>query len=159
MAQHFLGTPIAREKESSMAQKSPTIGDIMTSQPTTLPASASVLEAARAMRDSNIGDVIVADNGQICGIITDRDVVVRVTAEGREPARTKLAEICSQDLTTVSPTDSIDHAVQLMRQRAIRRLPVVENGRAVGIVSIGDLAQERDPTSALSDISAAPSNR
>jgi CBS domain-containing protein len=150
---------LAREKEFSMAQKSPTIGDIMTSQPITLPASASVLEAACAMRDSNIGDVIVADNEQICGIITDRDVVVRVTAEGREPARTQLAEICSQDLTTVSPTDSIDHAVQLMRQRAIRRLPVVENGRAVGIVSIGDLALERDPTSALSDISAAPSNR
>jgi CBS domain-containing protein len=142
-----------------MAQKSPTIRDIMTSHLATLPTSASVLEAARAMRDSDIGDVIVADDGQICGIITDRDVVVRVTAEGRDPAKTKLAEICSQDLTTVSPTDSIDHAVQLMRRKAIRRLPVVENGRAVGILSIGDLAQERDPTSALSDISAAPSNR
>ena len=142
-----------------MAQKSPTIRDIMTSHLATLPASASVLEAVRAMRDSDIGDVIVADDGQICGIITDRDVVVRVTAEGRDPAKTKLAEICSQDLTTVSPTDSIDHAVQLMRRKAIRRLPVVENSRAVGILSIGDLAQERDPTSALSDISAAPSNR
>ena len=111
------------------------------------------------MRDSNIGDVIVADNGQICGIVTDRDVVVRATAEGRDPAKTKLADICSQELTTASPSDSVDQAVQLMRRKAIRRLPVVENGRAVGIVSIGDLAQERDPTSALSDISAAPSNR
>jgi CBS domain-containing protein len=148
-----------QEKEYPMAQKSSTIREVMTSHPTILPASASVLEAARAMRDSDIGDVIVAENGRICGIITDRDVVVRVTAEGREPARTTLAEICSQDLTTVSPTDSIDRAVQLMRQKAVRRLPVVENGQAVGIVSIGDLAQERDPNSALSDISAAPSNR
>jgi CBS domain-containing protein len=150
---------IAREKESSMAQKPSTIRDIMTSDLTVLPASASVFEAASKMRDANIGDVVVADAGQICGIITDRDVVIRAVAEGRDPARTRLADICSQELTTVSPTDSLDHAVRLMRQKAIRRLPVVENGRAVGIVSIGDLAQERDPTSALSDISAAPSNR
>jgi CBS domain-containing protein len=111
------------------------------------------------MRDANIGDIVVADDGQICGILTDRDVVVRAIAERRDPARTKLADICSRNLTTVSPADSLDHAVQLMRQKAIRRLPVVENGRVVGIVSIGDLALERDPTSALSDISAAPSNR
>ena len=142
-----------------MAQPSSTIMDVMTPRPTTLPASASVLEAANAMRDANIGDIVVTDDGKICGIITDRDVVVRAIAERRDPAKTKLADICSQDLTTVSPTDSLDHAVQLMRQKAIRRLPVVENGRVVGIVSIGDLALERDPTSALSDISAAPSNR
>jgi CBS domain-containing protein len=111
------------------------------------------------MRKADIGDVIVMANGQICGIVTDRDIVVRAVAEGWDPATTELADICSQDLTTVSPSDSIDRAVQLMRQKAVRRLPVVENGRAVGIVSIGDLALERDPQSALSDISAAPPNR
>jgi CBS domain-containing protein len=147
------------EKEESMAQTAQTIRDVMTSSPTTLPKSASVLDAARTMRDSDIGDVIVMDNGQVCGIVTDRDVVIRTVAEGRNPSTTKLADICSQELTTVSPTDSVDQAVQLMRRKAVRRLPVVENGRAIGIVSLGDLAQERDPQSALGHISSAPPNR
>jgi CBS domain-containing protein len=140
-------------------QTTPTIRDVMTLKLTTLPMSASVLDAARAMRDANIGDVLVVDNGNLRGIVTDRDVVIRALAEGRESSSTTLAHICSQELSTVSPTDSVDHAVQLMRQKALRRLPVVENGRAVGMVSLGDLAQNRDPQSALGDISAAPPNR
>jgi CBS domain-containing protein len=111
------------------------------------------------MRDANIGDVIVLQDDQICGILTDRDIVVRAVAEGREPATTKVADICSQELTTVSPTDEVEEAVRLMREKAIRRLPVVEGGKPVGIVSIGDLAVERDPHSALGRISAAPPNR
>jgi CBS domain-containing protein len=137
----------------------PTIRDVMTLKLTTLPMSASVRDAARAMRDANIGDVLVVNNGNLCGMVTDRDVVVRGIAAGRDPSSTPVADICSQAITTVSPTDSIDHAVQLMRQKALRRLPVVENGRPVGIVSIGDLAQNRDPQSALGEISAAPPNR
>ena len=86
-------------------------------------------------------------------------MVIRAIAEGKEPFSTTLADICSQDLSTVSPTDSIDHAVQLMRQKALRRLPVVENGHPVGMVSLGDLAQNRDPQSALGEISAARPNR
>jgi CBS domain-containing protein len=136
-----------------------TIRDVMTPHPTTLSKTSSVLEAARAMRKADIGDVVVLDGGQICGILTDRDIVVRAIAEGHDPSSTRLADICSQDLTTVAPTDSIDRAVQLMSQKAIRRLPVVENGKPVGIVSIGDLARERDPQSALGDISTAPPNR
>jgi CBS domain-containing protein len=76
----------------------PTVRDVMTCQLTTLPTSASVLDAARAMRDANIGDVLVADNGTLRGIVTDRDVVIRALAEGREPSRTTLANICSQHL-------------------------------------------------------------
>lgn len=136
-----------------------TIHDVMTLKLTTLPMSASVLDAARAMRDANIGDVLVVNNGTLCGIVTDRDMVIRAIAEGREPASTPLANICSQEISTVSPTDSVDHAIQLMRQKALRRLPVVENGHAVGMVSLGDLAQNRDPRSALGEISAAPPNR
>lgn len=136
-----------------------TIRDVMTTRLTTLPKTSSVLEAARAMRQNDIGDVVVLDNGHIHGILTDRDIVIRAVAEGRDPSSTKLAEISSHDLTTVAPTDSIDTAVQLMRQKAIRRLPVVENGKPVGIVSIGDLARERDPQSALGDISSAAPNR
>ena len=136
-----------------------TIRDVMTPHPTTLSKTSSVLEAARAMRKADIGDVVVLDGAQICGILTDRDIVVRAIAEGHDPPSTRLADICSQDLTTVAPTDSVDRAVQLMSQKAIRRLPVVENGKPVGIVSIGDLARERDPQSALGDISTAPPNR
>ena len=142
-----------------MAPTAQTVHDVMTFNLTTLPMSASVLDAACAMHDANIGDVLVVDNGNLCGIVTDRDVVIRAIAEGREPASTTLADICSQKLSTVSPTDSVDHAVQLMRQKALRRLPVVENGHAVGIVSLGDLAQNRDPRSALGEISAARPNR
>jgi signal-transduction protein with cAMP-binding, CBS, and nucleotidyltransferase domain len=142
-----------------MAPTAQTVHDVMTLKLTTLPMSASVRDAARAMHDANIGDVLVIDNDTLRGIVTDRDLVIRVLAEGREPVTTTLADICSQDLSTVSPTDSVEHAIQLMRQKALRRLPVVENGRAVGIVSIGDLAQKRDPQTAMGDISAAPPNR
>ena len=132
--------------------------DVMTPNPVALPGSASVHEAARTMRDQDIGDVIVVENHQVCGIVTDRDIVVRTVAEARDPAATTLADICSHALTTVAPTDSVEQAVQLMREKAIRRLPVVEDGRPVGIVSLGDLAMERDPDSALGEISAAPPN-
>jgi CBS domain-containing protein len=135
------------------------IRDVMTPDPVTVRATSSLQDAAGAMRDANIGDVIVLQDDQICGILTDRDIVVRAVAEGREPATTKVADICSQELTTVSPTDEVEEAVRLMREKAIRRLPVVEGGKPVGIVSIGDLAVERDPHSALGRISAAPPNR
>ena len=135
------------------------IRDVMTANPISMPAAASVADAARAMRDAHIGDVIVLDDGRICGIATDRDIVVRAVAEGRDPFTTKVADICSQELTTLSPTDSVDDAVYLMREKAIRRLPVVEGGKPIGIVSIGDLAKSLDAHSALGYISAAPPNR
>jgi CBS domain-containing protein len=134
------------------------IQDVMTTNPVTLPGTASVHEAARAMRDHNIGDVIVIEHNEVCGIVTDRDIIVRTVAEARDPATTPLADLCSHALLTVAPTDSIEEAVRLMRTHAIRRLPVVEGGKAVGIVSLGDLAVERDPDSALGEISAAPPN-
>lgn len=135
------------------------IRDVMTPNPQTLPESAVVREAAETMRANDIGDVIVSDDdGRLTGILTDRDIVVRVVAEGRDPRATRIGDIASHELTAVSPDDPVDRAVELMRERAIRRLPVVEQGKPVGIVSIGDLAVERDPDSALADISAAPPN-
>jgi CBS domain-containing protein len=136
----------------------PTVRDVMTANPVTLPADAPVVEAAKKMREADIGDVILLDNDTICGVVTDRDIVVRVLAEDREPAGTKLGEICSRDLATVSPDDDLTHAGDLMRERTVRRVPVVEDGRPVGIVSMGDLAVERDPDSALGEISAASPN-
>lgn len=133
--------------------------DIMTQKPVTVEMNDSIVAAARSMRDGNIGDVVVLENGEVRGILTDRDIVVRALAEGRDPAPTSVADICSRVLTTLSPKDSIADAAAVMRAKAIRRLPIVESGKPVGIVSLGDLAVERDPESALGGISAAPPNR
>jgi CBS domain-containing protein len=138
-----------------MAQR---IRDVMTSSPTTLPEDASVADAARKMRDEDIGDVLIQREGELTAIVTDRDIAVRVVAEDRLPAETPLREIASQELITVSPDDPVSDAVRLMRARAIRRVAVVEGQRPVGIVSIGDLAMERDADSALADISEAKPN-
>lgn len=135
------------------------VREVMTQRPVTLQTSDTITAAARTMRDANIGDVVVVENGQVCGIVTDRDIVVRALAEGRDPARTSVGDICSRELTTLSPQSAIADAVAVMRDKAIRRLPVVEGGRPVGIVTLGDLAVERDPDSALGGISAAPPNR
>jgi CBS domain-containing protein len=135
------------------------IQDLMTPDLKALEASASVRAAAELMRESDIGDVVVLENNRLCGIVTDRDIVVRVLAEGNDPGMVTVGEICSRELTTVPPTASIDDAVRLIRQKAIRRLPVVEdNGEILGIISIGDIAVAKDRESALADVSAAPAN-
>lgn len=136
-----------------------TIRDVMMANPISLSATATVGEAAKAMRERDVGDVIVLDEGDsLCGIVTDRDIVVRAVADERAPSEVRLGDICSHEVTTVGPSASVKDAVRLMRERALRRLPVVEGGKPVGIVSIGDLAIERGPESALADISAAPPN-
>jgi CBS domain-containing protein len=131
-----------------------TVADVMTNEPVSCPSSASVQDVARLMRDRGIGDVLVTDGGKLKGIVTDRDIVVRCLAEGAVSGAT-VADACSKDLTVVEPGMRIADAAQLMAQLAVRRLPVVDNGRPVGIVSLGDLAVERDPESVLGQISAA----
>jgi CBS domain-containing protein len=134
------------------------IRNVMSRDPATVDAAANLVEAGRAMRDAAVGDVLVLDGGKIAGIVTDRDIVVRAVAEGRDPTTVTVGSISTRNVTTLSPDDPIDRALRIMREQAIRRLPVVENGRPVGIVSLGDLAVDRDPESALADISAAPPN-
>ena len=136
-----------------------TLRDVMTTDPRTLPVSSSVEDAARIMRDEDVGVVVLEDGGEVRGVITDRDIAIRVVAEGRSPGDTSLADVASQDdIATLSPDDPVDAAVQLMREKSVRRIPVVEGGRPVGVVSIGDLAVEREPDSVLGDISSAPPN-
>jgi CBS domain-containing protein len=137
------------------------IRDVMTDHPSTLTSDATLETAAREMRDRDIGSVIVLDGngGSICGIVTDRDIVVRGIAVGKDPAQAKLSEICSREPATLSPDQSIEDAVRLMREKAVRRLPVQERGRPIGVVSLGDLALERDEKSVLGQISASPANR
>jgi CBS domain-containing protein len=140
-----------------VAKKKQAIRDLMTADPVVLDASATVSDAARAMKARDVGDVLVRRDGKLCGIVTDRDLVVRAFA--RDPqggARRTLGEICTTDLAAVAPDAEVDEAIRLMRQRAIRRIPVVEGDRPLGIVSLGDLAIARDRESALADISAAP---
>ena len=134
------------------------VRDLMTPDPVTLPASTALSDAARYMRDNKIGDVIVTDHGKVCGVVTDRDIVVRAVASGLNPESTELANVCSPTVISLSPSDSTDEAVRLMREHAIRRVPIIEDGTVVGVISLGDLALERDPRSALADISGAVGN-
>jgi CBS domain-containing protein len=135
-----------------------TVRDIMTPNPVALSRDATVVEAAKEMKMNDIGDVIVQEDGKICGIVTDRDIVVRALADGGDVEHKTLGDICTDQIVSVSPEDPIDEAVKLMREHAIRRLPVCEGKNIVGIVSLGDLAIEKDKKSALGEISRAPAN-
>ncbi|MCH6159343.1 CBS domain-containing protein [Streptomyces marispadix] len=135
------------------------IGEIMTPDPVTATPRASIAEISRMMREGDIGEVLIVENGKVRGMVTDRDLVVRAVADALDPETTVAQDVCSADLATCPPDAEIDEAVQLMRDNAIRRLPVIEGDRLVGTVSIGDLAIERDRSSALADISAASPNR
>ncbi len=138
------------------------IQDVMTKQVHCVGEDSSIREVARLMRDQKIGDVLVTDaQGKLCGIITDRDIVVRAVAdEGNDLDQLRAKDICTTDrIVTLEPSAGVDEAVRLMREKAIRRIPVVENEQPIGIVTIGDLAAQRDPESALGQISqAAPNN-
>jgi CBS domain-containing protein len=131
------------------------ISEVMAPDPITVTPDTTVTEAARRMRTADIGDVIVVDGQQLYGIVTDRDIVIRAVADDRAPSGITVGEICSAEPYSVKPDDSIDRAVQLMREQAIRRLPVTTNGRVVGVVSIGDLSIDRDVNVALADISTS----
>jgi CBS domain-containing protein len=131
----------------------------MTRDPVTVESDATIVDAARLMRDRDIGPLLVVDGGTVQGIVTDRDIVVRAVADGRDPSTVRIAEVCTGDVETLSPDEPISDAVRRMEQRDVRRLPVVEGGRPVGIVSMGDLAVDGDlPSSSLADISAATPN-
>ena len=133
------------------------IKDAMSTQPASLPADSTLADAARQMRDLDIGDVLIEEGGRLAGIVTDRDLVVRAIAEGRD-VTSKVGEIVSSEIVSITPADTADDAIRVMRECALRRVPVVENGKPIGIVSLGDLAGERDPRSVLGEISTAPPN-
>ena len=128
-----------------------TVADLMTRPTATCPADAEIRAAAALMRDRDTGDVVVVDHDTVRGIVTDRDIVVRALADGKGP-ETPLAEVLSGQVVAVAPDDRIEKVVDLMREHAVRRIPVVDGGRLAGVISIGDLAIERDPDSALADI-------
>ncbi len=132
--------------------------DIMSPAPVCMAPGESVSAAARAMKRHGIGTVLVLTEGRLSGLVTDRDITVRVLAENRDPRTTRIGDICSGELVVLGPDDDVEQATRLVRERAVRRIPVIENGVPVGVVSIGDLALEKDASSALSGVSAAPPN-
>jgi CBS domain-containing protein len=130
------------------------VRDIMTKVPVQVRPQTAVADVAKLMLRQDVGDVLVMDDNGLRGLVTDRDLVIRVLADDRGP-ETPVGSVCSENLVTLSPQDDVDRAVALMRAHTVRRLPVVENGIAVGVVSLGDLAKDRDPDSVLGRISAA----
>jgi CBS domain-containing protein len=135
-----------------------TVADVMTKDPATLEDSASVVAAAKLMRDADIGAVIVTSGDDVRGILTDRDVVVRAVADDRELNEVTVGELCTSSPTTVAPDQSVDDALRTMEKENVRRLPVVEGGRPVGVVSLGDLSEITDTGDAMRDIAEAPAN-
>lgn len=130
------------------------VREIMSAAPACMAASESVSAAAKAMKERGIGTVLVLSEGRLAGLVTDRDIAIRVLAENRDPLTTRLDDICSSELAVLSPDDDVETATRIVRDRAVRRLPVMADGTPVGVVSIGDLALDKDEGSALSQISA-----
>jgi CBS domain-containing protein len=121
------------------------VSDVMTSNPHAVETSTPVAEAARIMKNEDVGPVPIVEGDRLVGMVTDRDIAIRVVAEGKDPRSTPVSEIASRDLVTIDPDQSVDEAARLMAQHQVRRLPVVEeDGRLVGIVAQADVAQAGD---------------
>jgi CBS domain-containing protein len=116
------------------------VRDAMTEDPRSIGAAASVVEAARLMREEHIGSLPITDGEQLVGMITDRDITTRVVAEAADPKVTSVEDVYSRDLVSVEPDNDLQEALQLMARHQVRRLPVVESGRLVGIVAQADIA-------------------
>jgi CBS domain-containing protein len=116
--------------------------DIMSAAPVCMAPGESVFAAARAMGRNATGTVLVLADGRLRGLVTDRDIAVLVLAEDRDPRSTLLGDICDGELATLGPDDDLAEARRLVRERAVRRIPVLEDGIPVGVVSAGDLALE-----------------
>ena len=132
------------------------IREVMTQNPTSCPPTATLQELARVMRDQDTGAVPIVENGRLVGMVTDRDIVVRAVAQDGKASRTA-RDVCSGDPVCAKPEMSTEEAEELMSEHQIRRLPVVDGDRLVGIVSIGDIAvkegRDRRTGDTLQDIS------
>ena len=120
------------------------VRDVMTGSPTTCGPTATVVDAAKVMALEDVGPVPIVDGGKLVGLVTDRDIIVRAVAEGRDVTSTTVQDVASKDLVTVAPDEDLDRALQLMAKHQVRRIPVVEGDRIVGIVSQADVARAAD---------------
>jgi CBS domain-containing protein len=121
------------------------IREAMTSNPCSIDADKSVAYAAKMMRDEDVGIAPIVEGDRLVGVLTDRDIVVRVVVEGRDPEQVKAGEVASRDVVTLDPQQDLDEALRLMARHQVRRLPVVEeDGRLVGVLAQADVAKEAD---------------
>ena len=120
------------------------IREVMTPSPETVEPGQPVAEAAKLMKQADVGMIPVVQEGQLSGTVTDRDIVLRVIAEGKSPASTTVGEIASGEIVTVDPEQELEEALELMAKHQVRRLPVVENGRLIGVLAQADVAREGD---------------
>jgi CBS domain-containing protein len=134
------------------------IRELMTPAPVTIAPSDPAAKAANAMREHGIGAVLVTDQGKLAGLVTDRDIAVRVLAQGRDPRDVPVSEMASREIVSIGPDDETEDAARLIAERAVRRIPVVEDGVAIGVVSLGDLELAKTERTPLADISAVPPN-
>jgi CBS domain-containing protein len=117
----------------------------MTSNPCTIDADKSVAYAAKMMREEDVGLAPIVEDDRLVGMLTDRDITIRVVADGRDPEQVRVKEVASSQLVTVNPQQDLDEALRIMAKHQVRRLPVVEEGgRLVGVVAQADIAREGD---------------
>lgn len=139
------------------------IKDIMTKSVVSIAPNESIEIAARTMKQYNIGALPVCANGKLCGMLTDRDIVTRCLAANRQPGNTQVRQVMTEQVTSVRPDMDTAVAAHLMGRLQVRRLPVVEDGKICGMVSLGDMAVREetviDAGDALADVSSNLSNR
>jgi CBS domain-containing protein len=146
-----------RTRRGAMMAKS--VREAMTEDPRSIGASASVVDAARLMREQHIGSLPVTEDERLVGMITDRDITTRVVAESAAPETTSVEDVYSRDLISVEPDKGLDEALQLMARHQVRRLAVVENGRLVGMVAQADIAlKDNESTGELVEAISEPSD-
>ena len=120
------------------------VKDAMTKDPCTIEADRPVAYAARMMKQEDVGLAPIVEGDRLVGTLTDRDITLRVVAEGRDPQSTPVREVATKKLVTVDPSQDLDEALRLMAQHQVRRLPVVEGDRLVGVLAQADVAKEAD---------------
>ena len=121
------------------------IKDVMTSDPCTIDADKSVAYAAKMMRDEDVGLAPIVEGDKLIGTLTDRDIAIRVVAEGKNPDQVTVREVASKQVVTIDPQQDLGEALRIMAKHQVRRLPVVEeDGRLVGVVAQADVAREGD---------------
>jgi CBS domain-containing protein len=133
------------------------VREVMTAAPETVTAETTIRDAAGIMERADVGNLLVVEGEQLRGIVTDRDITVRAVARGLDPTAA-VRQVLTPSAVFVSPMATVAEAIAVMRDNDVRRVPVVEAGRPIGVVSLGDLAISREPNSLLADISSAPPN-
>ncbi|HCC00433.1 MAG TPA: CBS domain-containing protein [Ruminococcaceae bacterium] len=132
------------------------VSEIMTTRLISVKPTSSVREAANLMNQNNIGVIPVVDKGSVKGMLTDRDIVLRCVAENKNVNSVKVSDVCSNGMVSVRPQDPVSNAMHLMSAEQVRRLPVIDQGKLVGMLSFADIAREKagmEVAQSISDIS------